>query len=168
MARLSVTAAHTHTLDPQHQDVHHRKKTHTQPTVSRKCFKSENESEQTRTKRTEEQETETAIMKQCGRNWICYTDRVQRKCDMKWDERQSECGGSDRRSIQACCRRLVGGQNYKHTSVKFCFPLSHFAFLSAWGRNMFCITSPQIGAVNILIRRIFMARLMVNTSSSGM
>lgn len=71
-------------------------------------------------------------------------------------------------SIRACCRQLVGVQSYKHTSVKFCFPLSHFAFLSAWGRNMFCIASPQIGAVNILIRRIFMARFMVNTSSTGM
>lgn len=64
-------------------------------------------------------------------------------------------------SIRACCRQLVGVQSYKHTSVKFCFPLSHFAFLSAWGRNMFCIASPQIGAVNILIRRIFKARFMV-------
>lgn len=69
-------------------------------THSRRCLgnalRQKNESEQTRTKRTEEEETETAIMKQCGRNWICYTDCVQRKCDMKWDGRQSECGGRDR------------------------------------------------------------------------
>lgn len=41
-------------------------------THSRRCLgnalRQKNESEQTRTKRTEEEETETAIMKQCGRN----------------------------------------------------------------------------------------------------
>ena len=119
----SLQHTHTHTLDPQHQDVHHRKKKHTQPTVFWKCFQSDNESEQSWTKSTEKQETETAVMKQCGQNRISYTDCVRRKSDMKWDEWQSECGSSDRCSIQACCRQLVGVQNYQHASVKFSFPI---------------------------------------------
>lgn len=159
---------HTHTLDPQHQDVHHRKKTHTADGVSEML--SDRKTNRNRHERNVQKKRKQKQPLWNNVDGTEYVTLIASNENVTWSETNdgpSVAAGTGG-SIRACCRQLVGVQSYKHTSVKFCFPLSHFAFLSAWGRNMFCIASPQIGAVNILIRRIFMARLMVNTSSTGM
>lgn len=169
MARLSVTAAHTHTHWTHSIRMFTTERKHTQPTVSRKC----SQTEKTNQNRHEQNVQKNRKQKQPLWNNVDgteYVTLIASNENVTWsetDDSPSVAAGTGG-SIRACCRQLVGVQSYKHTSVKFCFPLSHFAFLSAWGRNMFCIASPQIGAVNILIRRIFMARFMVNTSSTGM